>query len=174
MIRNLSILFMICFFVFAQVNVQAQSASPGSIESSWNNAPKKHVEEPTHYPKKVEHPAKGTDAYQAWEKMRSPVSQPWPYLSKSPTPINYYNANSLIIDSLQSLYCLSTNYIRTLRSRNEGAYKSMQPPPPLPKKDFQYKDSKVPYYKNDAGNRESLSAFYKELQNLLQNCLYGR
>lgn len=147
----------------------AFAQSQGSIESSWKNTPKKKLIQQNEKANAARATKNDDRVYQAWEQQRSKESNPWPYLPKSPTPQNYYKANTLVIDSLESLYCLSSNYLKSLRARNDGAYKSSPSPPPA--KEFVYTP---PTGKHDAPIQESLSALHKELKSLLHNCVHGR
>lgn len=152
------------------INLHGQTISPGSIEASWENAPRhKPVDPPV--VKKTKPVPKAPAIYPVWDARRAFESQPWPYVPKSATAAQYYAANTMIIDSLQSLYCLSTNYIRSLQARNEGAYRAIQPER---KKEFQYTPEQTKPMRHESIVRESLAGIYKELQELLHNCIYGR
>jgi hypothetical protein len=103
---------------------------------------------------------------EAWEKQRSGESRPWPRLSSHPTTNEYYNVNTAVIDSLAHLYCLSANYIGTLRVRNDQALQSREPDG----RQFDY-DGKPAASKH---GQQSLQALHKELLHLLDRCLVGR
>ncbi len=138
-----------------------------TIEASWDRAPKSDI--PVK-PKVAEtRKAPVTDAYNPpWNRERPLESRPWPVLPANPTADQVYQANKSLIDSLSNLYCLSNNYIRTLTNRNEAAYATH---PASPKRDFHYSD---PSATKSPHTRESLEAVYKELNGLLEQCLYGR
>ena len=150
-------------FSAAALRLSAQN-TPGSIGASWDKAsgvkPPFRKMPPVHRQMEKDAPAD----YTTWDKQRSPESSPWPPLPKSPTAAQYLSANGMIIDSLQNLYCLSSGYLRTLRARNEASMRGIQP---LPGKDFQYYPQMRP-----AG--ESPDHLYRELMQLLHDCLYGR
>lgn len=148
-------------------------AQDGTIESSWNRpsstpatriSPAPRVQPVT--PRAQ--PSTGEAAYsdQAWDAQRQPASRPWPTLSSRPTTQEYYTVNTAVIDSLAHLYCLSTNYIGTLRLRNEQALQSKEPQ----SRDFNY-DGKPAASRH---GQQSLQALHKELLLLLERCLVGR
>ncbi|MBR9976048.1 MAG: hypothetical protein KFF77_10740 [Bacteroidetes bacterium] len=150
----------------------------GTIEASWNRAPSAHSSRhhvvppppPTREavkprPVRGEHAdAEYTDG--AWEKQRGGTSRPWPSLSAHPTQHEYYDVNTAVIDSLAHLYCLSTNYIGTLRIRNQQAHQGQEPAA----RQFDY-DGKPAA---STQGRQSLQALHKELLSLLDRCLVGR
>ncbi len=152
------------------INLSGQTISPGSIDASWENAPSYTPVDPP-LVKKTKPVQRAPAIYPVWDSRRVIESQPWPYVPKSATAAQYYAANAMIIDSLQSLYCLSTNYIRSLQTRNEGAFRAIQPEH---KKEFQYTPQQSKPMRNEFTIRESLDGIYKELQELLHNCIYGR
>jgi len=146
----------------------------GSIEDSWERAPKEIKEKPVeqHYQQHETAVQKNSvEPYPIWDKPRSSLSRPWPYIPENPTKKDYFSANSVLIDSLTNLYCLSTNYIKSLSNRNNVGL--APPPPPPTRKDFSYKQSEPPA-KGTIQASESLEALYKELLQLLDQCLYGR
>lgn len=150
--------------------------SDGSIESSWENPrlyqppAKVHAERPP-----APHVAapSGTDGYlPAWDRSRSPESRPWPYAQRQPLiKGDYYSSNAMLIDSLTSLYCLSSGYVKTLSNRNESGRAVPSPAPPQ-KKEFSY--DQAPPAAKPSPARESLEALHRELLLLLDQCLYGR
>jgi hypothetical protein len=73
----------------------------------------------------------------------------------------------LLLDSLQSLYCLSSGYLRGLRAKNEQLYGA---PPQEAGKQFQYKEKSAP----PPPAKEGLASLFRDLQTLLNNCLHGR
>lgn len=166
--QTIAILFSTFVFLLAG-NLMSQS-SPGSIQASWEKAAKNkpvEIKPPLQQTKQTK-----TGEYNpVWEKQRSAPTAPWPYLPKAPSATQYHDANTMIIDSLQTLYCLSTNYLRSLRARNESAYGATQPES---KKDFQYSQPPQREMRNESIARESLSTIHEELITLLQNCVYGR
>lgn len=138
----------------------------GTIEDSWNRAPQPAPRVVTPPPAPRPAVVDGDYPKEAWEKQRSSDSRPWPKLSSSPTTNEYYNVNTAVIDSLAHLYCLSANYIGTLRVRNEQALQSREPHG----RDFDY-DGKPAASKH---GQQSLQALHKELLHLLDRCLVGR
>lgn len=140
-------------------------SSPGSIQSSWDNADKKQAPPRAAMVKKAVPPPAAPGAYTAWDKMRSLPGRPWPYLPASPSGADYHTANGMLLDSLQSLYCLSAGYLRGLRAKNEHLFFSSRPEAG---KQFTYTDSPP------APSREGLAELFRELQTLLNNCLHGR
>jgi hypothetical protein len=146
-------------------------AQEGSIEASWNRAtsapaPSPRVEAvpravtPRSTAKDSEYP----DA--AWEKSRSAETRPWPQLSSRPTLKEYHDVNTAVIDSLAHLYCLSSNYISTLRIRNQQALQNIEPH----LREFEYQGKPAA----SGQGQQSLHALHKELLHLLDRCLVGR
>ena len=157
--------------LFALAYTSSAQTSPGSIQASWDKSTKAKQAEMKPAPT-VQRTAKKSDqAYTSWEKQRVSESQPWPYLPKTPTSQQIFSANTMVLDSLQNLYCLSTNYLRSLRARNDAAYRASQPEQ---KKDFHYTPPAQQSVRNETVIKESLSALHKELMQLLNNCIYGR
>ncbi len=146
----------------------ALGQSPGSIQSSWDNADKKKAP-PRAAVKKQMPPPAAPGAYTAWDKMRSAPGRPWPYLPASPSGADYHAANVMLLDSLQSLYCLSSGYLRGLRAKNEHLFFSGRPEAG---KQFQYTDTPPP--PPPPPPKEGLATLYGDLQTLLNNCLHGR
>lgn len=140
----------------------------GTIEASWNRAtstpppaervvvtpPRKEVSENAEY------------RVHAWDSQRNAASRPWPALSSQPTAREYYDVNTAVIDSLSHLYCLSSNYIGTLRIRNQQALQGKEPQ----MRQFDY-DGKPAA---GSSGQPSLQALHKELLQLLDRCLVGR
>ena len=93
----------------------------GTIEASWNRAPSQPAERIVTPPPPAPAPKTGDMSYTktAWESQRANTSRPWPALSANPTMKEYFDVNTAVIDSLSHLYCLSSNYIGTLRIRNQ-------------------------------------------------------
>jgi hypothetical protein len=140
----------------------------GTIEASWNRAPSAPTERVVTPPA----PAKKSETRDmsytktAWESQRTNASRPWPALSANPTAKEYFDVNTAVIDSLSHLYCLSSNYIGTLRIRNQQAMQSKEPS----MRQFDYDGKPVPA----SSGQPSLQALHKELLQLLDRCLVGR
>ncbi|MFA6233693.1 MAG: hypothetical protein WC824_05805 [Bacteroidota bacterium] len=140
----------------------------GTIESSWNrpsSAPAERVVSP---PRAVVK-SSGEDmdySRNTWDRGRSESSRPWPKLSSNPTTQEYYDVNTAVIDSLSHLYCLSSNYIGTLRIRNQQAMQMKDPQ----MRQFAYDGKPVAA----SSGQPSLQALHKELMQLLDRCLVGR
>ncbi len=140
----------------------------GTIEASWNRAksspppaervviqaPRREVRESAEY------------RTEAWDSHRRAASRPWPVLSSHPTAQEYYDVNTAVIDSLSHLYCLSSNYIGTLRIRNQQALQGKEPQ--LRQFDYDGKPAAA------SSGQPSLQALHKELLQLLERCLVGR
>lgn len=104
----------------------------------------------------------------AWQSGRRTTQVPWPSLPAHPTVQDYHAANGLVLDSLTSLYCLSTNYLRALRARNDAGLSAQTP---AGGKDFAYQQrSAAPA----ASARPSLDALHRELLDLLDSCIRPR
>ncbi|MBE0644653.1 MAG: hypothetical protein IH600_11285 [Bacteroidetes bacterium] len=143
----------------------------GTIEASWNR--------PHSTPPPVERvvtpppPAANADVRYmeytkpAWDSKRTNASRPWPALSANPTVKEYFDVNTAVIDSLSHLYCLSSNYIGTLRIRNQQALQSKGP---QQMRQFDYDGKPAP---SNSGT-PSLQVLHKELLQLLERCLVGR
>ena len=150
----------------------ASQTDDGSIEASWERAasepasagervlppppPPSHKGENMEYTKTV------------WNTERSRESRPWPKLTESSTARQYFDANTAVIDSLSHLYCLSSNYLSTLRIRNQQAMQGREPQ----MDEFAYEEGEQPV--PTASARTSLHALHKELLQLLERCLIGR
>lgn len=155
--------------LFASVITQGRAQThEGTIESSWEarSGTREYVTQP---PPPVRSAPERPDTYTTWNRVRSMESRPWPQLPKNPTGSDYYQANSALIDSLANLYCLSSNYVRTLRNRNESLER---PLPPL-RRDFSYTESEHRQVRSGYA-RQSYESLYKELLLLLDQCLYGK
>lgn len=147
-------------------------APDNSIEASWERAsstpPREtRVQPPPPAPKVRSEGLKYEDT--AWDASRDEKSRPWPTLTSSSTTKEYFDANTAVIDSLAHLYCLSSNYISTLRIRNQQA---MQDRDPQQLDEFDYENGTDPVSAADA--RMSVQALHKELMQLLERCLIGR
>lgn len=174
-----SIRFAFCTLLLLVVLLPAHSSAQdrgGTIESSWDRAattpaprvvpPPPPVREAVK-PRPVAEPETGTRYPEgAWEKERGATSRPWPTLSANPTQKEYHEANTAVIDSLAHLYCLSANYLGTLRIRNQQALQSQEPS----SRQFDYDGRPAP----SGQARQSLQALHKELMLLLDRCLVGR
>ncbi|HOJ04950.1 MAG TPA: hypothetical protein PK916_13205 [Bacteroidota bacterium] len=144
-------------------------AQQGSIESSWNRAPRQEAPR-KEAPKQVIIEEKRVQrtlppAGSVWDNERSATSRPWP-LPSNPGPRDYYTANTAVIDSLARLYCLSPGYVSSLRLRNEEC---MSTTPGNAPKDFSYQGQKP-----QAAARPSVQALHRELLQLLERCLSPR
>jgi hypothetical protein len=140
----------------------------GTIEASWNRAkssppPAERVVVTS--PRKEVRENAGNHAH-AWDSQRSHASRPWPALSSHPTAREYYDVNTAVIDSLSHLYCLSSNYIGTLRIRNQQALQGKEPQ--MRQFDYDGKPAAA------SSGQPSLQALHKELLQLLDRCLVGR
>ncbi|MDT8324244.1 MAG: hypothetical protein RRA94_09040 [Bacteroidota bacterium] len=156
------------FMLPAVVSAQAPD---NSIEASWERAattpPVERRVQPTPPAPKVDD--KGMEyGSSAWDASRKETSRPWPTLSTSSTAKEYFEANTAVIDSLSRLYCISSNYITTLRIRNQ---QSMQGDDPQLRA-FSYEGARRPAPTAEA--RPSVQALHKELMQLLERCLVGR
>ncbi len=148
--------------------VSAQS-SDNSIEASWERAETPAPQRP--YVQPAPQPQKSDGLkYQetAWGSKRSKSSRPWPKLTSSSTVKEYFDANNAVIDSLSNLYCLSTNYVSTLRIRNQQSMQGRD----SQLRDFNYEEGQQSVPPSTA--RTSVQALHKELMQLLERCLIGR
>ncbi len=144
----------------------------GSIEASWEQA----AETPAPAGERVYPPPpppsdEGRDmeyTKTVWDAERSPESRPWPKLTESSSAREFFDANTAVIDSLSHLYCLSSNYLSTLRIRNQQAMQGREPQ----MDEFAYEEGEKPV--PTASARTSLHALHKELLQLLERCLIGR
>lgn len=183
-VSMLSLRFAFSTLVFALLCLPAigfGQAQDGTIEASWNRPsptpaprvqPAPSREQARSREQTAPSPRRGTadDAKyseHAWDKQRHPSSRPWPALSARPTVQEYYTVNTAVIDSLAHLYCLSTNYIGSLRLRNEQALQSKEQPHA---RDFNYDGTPAA----PRHGQQSLQALHKELMLLLERCLVGR
>ncbi len=143
-------------------------SNDGSIEASWNRSSSAPAERVV-YPPPPAAKSTGSEAgytKTAWETQRTGPSRPWPTLSARPTTQEYFDVNTAVIDSLSHLYCLSSNYIGTLRIRNQQALQSKEPR--LRQFDYDGKPTAA------SSGQPSLQALHKELLQLLDRCLVGR
>ncbi|MCB2204416.1 hypothetical protein KQI65_06665 [bacterium] len=142
-----------------------------SIEASWERAsstPPRETRVQPAPPAPVERSEGLKYEDTAWDASRSEKSRPWPKLTSSSTAKEYFDANAAVIDSLSHLYCLSSNYISTLRIRNQQAMQDRDPQ----LDEFDYEEGQQPVPSADA--RMSVQALHKELMQLLERCLVGR
>jgi len=159
---------MLTLFMLPAV-VSAQS-SDNSIEASWERAetppPQKQQVQSAAQPLRQSEGLK----YQktAWGSKQSESSRPWPKLTSTSSAKEYFDANNAVIDSLASLYCLSTNYVSTLRIRNQQSMQGRD----SQLRDFNYEGGQQPALPPSA--RTSVQALHKELMQLLERCLIGR
>ena len=158
---------MVC--LLAGSSVATAQSHEGSIGDSWNSAPKEKAPAGA---KQTQPFLQGEKQYQAWEHRAQESQKTWTQKSQ-PIPMSrdYYTTNSRLIDSLSTLYCLSSNYLTTLRNRNEATRSGVPASPPQPK-DFSYQQSVQEH--TALPGRESPEALHKELLQLLDQCLYGR
>jgi len=171
--KTVSATICLCLLLLPAISATLRAQSrKGTVEASWDNAvygdpirtapatPERDVVPPRM------HEAPGATA---WDVKRSGMTRPWPVLPANPTFRDYHYANTMVIDSLSHLYCLSPGYVTTLRSRNDGAWQAV---PEGKERDFNYNDSGR--HSTREANRPSLQALYKELLQLLDRCLAGR
>ena len=165
-----SFLFFMSVLAFLTCNLVAVAQSrEGSIGDSWNSAPREKSTVDTKQPQPF---LQGEKQYRAWEHRVEETQRTWTTKpQQSPIPRNQQSTNSQLIDSLSTLYCLSSNYLATLRNREEASRMTVPSAPSRPK-DFSYQQG-PPDYKPLPG-RESPEALHKELLQLLEQCLYGR
>ncbi len=166
LIRRLTLL----LFLFMGLGSGPLWSQGSTIERSWEHPmPRKHVEKKAYKPYVQEAAGQqpATERYNPWQQSRSEESYPWPALPPRPGALDYHKANTMLIDSLTNLYCLSTNYLRYLRQRNDLA---MSLPKAPAKKEFAY----TPEARIPEGVREQLKELYDELQTLLVQCIEGR
>lgn len=150
----------------------ASQTDDGSIEASWDRAASK----PTPTGERVLPPPpppsdEGEDmeyTKTVWNADRSRESRPWPELTESSSAREFFDANTAVIDSLSHLYCLSSNYLSTLRIRNQQAMQGREPQ----MDEFAYQEGEQPV--PTASARTSLHGLHKELLQLLERCLTGR
>lgn len=164
-----SILLLAMLATLAIVQDTRAQSRDGSIEESWMSAPKERPPAA----RQPEQPFLQPDRqYRAWDRRAEQTEKTWtPRKPVVAVPGDYYTSNGRLIDSLATLYCLSSNYLVTLRNRNEASRAGVLPASPLPK-DFHYQQP-VPEHTPIPG-RESPEALHKELLQLLEQCLYGR
>ncbi len=162
-----------CMLSLFMLPAVVSAQSDNSIEASWERAATKspvqqqRVQPP---PPPVQNVHREGMEYEktAWDDGRKESPRPWPTLTATSTAKEYYDANVAVIDSLSHLYCLSSNYISTLRIRNQ---QSMQGEDPQ-LRDFNYEGERQPA--PAASARPSVQALHKELMQLLERCLIGR
>ncbi len=165
LIRRLTLL----LFFFTILGGGLLRAQESTIEQSWEHpAPRKHVDKSTYKPfagETTTNPA--NERYNPWQQSRSVESYPWPNLPPRPGALDYHKANTMLIDSLTNLYCLSTNYLRYLRQRNDLTVSLTKT---SAHKEFSYtKGAPIP-----ESVRVQLKELYDELQTLLVQCIEGR
>ncbi|MFZ1728914.1 MAG: hypothetical protein WBQ23_01025 [Bacteroidota bacterium] len=154
--------------LFLLPSVSFGQGNAGTIESSWNrpsSAPAERVV-PTPQPSAKSSEIDMEYPKTAWDRERTGTSRPWPTLSANPTTQEYFDVNTAVIDSLAHLYCLSSNYIGTLRIRNQQALQSKEPH----MRQFAYEGKPTAA----SSGQPSLQALHKELLQLLDRCLVGR
>ena len=163
----------ILFIAMLACLLAASNAFAQSIEESWMSAPKEKTPPARQSTQQSAQPFLQTDRqYRAWDRRVEGTDRTWtPRKPAVTVPGDYYTSNGQLIDSLTTLYCLSSNYLTTLRNRNEAARSGVVPAAPTPR-DFHYQQS-VPGHTPIPG-RESPEALHKELLQLLEQCLYGR
>ena len=165
------------------------SAQDGSIEKSWGTSSSEKKTEPMQRTTPAPAPQQrgDKDSYPTWDKKRQSDIKPWrpqnavpqqqyqqPLQSAAPAR-GYYTQNKMIIDSLGTLFCLSSSYIRSLTNRNEAGRTfevPAQKAPDAKQGDFQYRGDAVETKKPQLA--DPLAALNTELQRLLEQCLYGR
>lgn len=144
----------------------------GSIEASWERAASnpsptgERVLPPPPPPCDEREDMEYTKT--AWGSERSRESRPWPQLTESSPARDIFDTNTAVIDSLSHLYCLSSNYLSTLRIRNRQAMQGREPQ----MDQFAYTEGEQPV--PTANARTSLHALHKELLQLLERCLMRR
>jgi hypothetical protein len=164
----------VCLLLAFQTQAAAQNRDR-TIEDSWDRARTQPKEEaaplrtpPAETPLAPQnvHPTPGGD-FPTWDK-KSIGTKPWPGAPRAGRAHNLREENTMLIDSLAGLYCLSSSYIAGLRQRNDVT----QPSPVTPAgKDFQYKkEAPVPA----ATGQESADALHRELLLLLERCLNSK
>jgi hypothetical protein len=143
----------------------------GSIEDSWKN-PSKDTAPVTRQDQPF---LQGDKQYRNWDQKPQEPPRTWNQQPKKASPPamsrDMYSSNAQLIDSLSTLYCLSSNYLTTLRNRNEASRGTVQPMP-TPPRDFSYQQRTTE--QKPLPGRESPEALRKELLQLLDQCLYGR
>lgn len=153
----------------------------GTVAESWDNASPASAEKASVVPLQKTAETVGSDT-SPWNKQRRPESRAWPALSTNATGGDYFKANTMVIDSLARLYCLSSNYLETLRKRNEQAAGTTNDHGSS-RRDFNYNSASPATTgsyqsssgnKSAVGNKSSLQVIYKELNGLLDRCLHGR
>lgn len=162
MLKSGILLTAISVFVMLLPSTLHAQSRPGTVGDSWKSAPAQSTQGKA--------PATGTDAA-AWNKERTSSSRPWPQLPEKPMSSDYYKVNTMVIDSLSRLYCVSSSYLHTLRQRNEKASSK----PAVSSKDgqgFQYNQPTAAA--PPPQGHESPQALYRELTSLLDRCLHGR
>ncbi len=166
-----SISLLILSVLFAANNISAQPRE-GTVEASWKRAAQGESMSPSYRVQeqsKTVAPRVEAPRATAWDEKRSAETRPWAALPANPTPRDYHSVNTVVIDSLSHLYCLSPGYVTTLRSRNEEAF---QGGATAREREFSYSEGGRAVTRET--NRPSLQALYKELMQLLDRCLAGR
>jgi hypothetical protein len=167
-----AMLFPLLCFLCSTAHSQGQD---GTIQSSWERAasvaPVERVT-PSVPARQYRQPqTERSTPVSPWKQGRDSDSRPWPALSSTSTPRDYFDANTVVIDSLARLYCLSSNYIGTLRIRNEQAMQGFEPQV----RDFNYqRDAAATGGQPTGHGRQSVRMLHKELLQLLDRCLVGR
>jgi hypothetical protein len=179
---------LITVFCFSS-SLQAQNYDD-SIEDSWNRAARHKSQDAT---QQQNTERKQQDAYD-WTKGQQQKQQiekqspPPATLSRMPanaTAADYYYANNALIDTLTSMYCVSTTYLRTLRNRNEAANVAIPKEVAPPKEDPKPEGDRFKYEKDNWRKKQqtekpapapninlsALSTLNQELFQLLDKCL---
>ena len=165
--KKFSVAVFVAFILTGPAALTGQTRD-GSIQESWDRAPK---EKPSQTQRQQPQFLPGTgDNYSTWDRQRSEQARTWTRPAAPAVTKDYHTSNTQLIDSLAALYCLSANYITTLRQRNESTGSTSAPRPA--QRDFAYAVP-APEQKPLPG-RESPEALRKELLQLLDQCLYGR
>lgn len=140
----------------------------GTIQSSWDHAA---TASPSTTPPHYQLQPASEPPTTPWGQSRSGEARPWPAITASSTPHEYFEANTAMIDSLARLYCLSSNYIGTLRIRNEQTMQGSEPHA----RAFNYDHhGRSTHHESSVHGRQSVQRLHKELLQLLDRCLVGR
>jgi hypothetical protein len=168
----LALLCLTCLSILPSV-IRAQSRDE-SIQSSWDRAARE--KNPTVQPQTQEPNIflrREGDQYPDWDKRKASEAKAWPAQAKVGAPRDYQTANTQLIDSLSSLYCLSSNYIAMLRHRNESVRPAAPSAPPL--REFTYTAPQgQETTRKPASGQESPDALNRELLQLLERCLSNK
>lgn len=150
----------------------ASQSDEGSIEASWERAaakPAPRAERILSPPSQSSEESEDMEYTRTiWDAERSDESRPWPQLAEDSPAHDFFDANTAVIDSLSQLYCISSNYLSTLRIRNQQAMQGREPQ----KDEFAYQEREQPV--QTPSGRTSLHALHKELLQLLERCMSGR